>query len=78
MAYACPLNFKQVDSNVLRISSLIVTISVITYFISSNPFILYFLALDFVVMLFFKNDYSPLYTFAQFVKKTFPDFTQVI
>lgn len=71
MSYSCPLNFEQVDSNVSRISSLIVALLVLFYFISSNLFILYFLAFDFVIRLFIKKGCSPVHTVASFLKETF-------
>lgn len=68
MSYSCPLNFEQVDSNVSRISALFVALLVISYLVSSNIFILYFLALDFSIRLFFKKGCSPVHTVALFVK----------
>lgn len=58
MSYTCPLNFVQVDSNASRISSLIVAALVITYLLTKNEYILYFLILDFSVKLFVNKDYS--------------------
>jgi len=71
MSYSCPLNFEQVDSNISRISSFIVASLVITYAVSLNIFILYFLFLDFVNKLFFKKEYSPIAMLALFIKKLF-------
>ncbi len=70
MSYSCPLNFEQVDSNVSRLNSLLVATLVILYFVTSNLFILYFLALDFILRLFIKKACSPLHTIASFIKET--------
>ena len=64
MSYRCPLNFVQVDSNASRISSLIVALLVITYLLTLNEYILYFLVLDFGVKLFVNKEYSLIATFA--------------
>lgn len=70
MSYSCPLNFIQVDSNASRLSSLMVALLVITYLLTSNEFILYFLILDFFLKLFVNKDYSLIFTIALFLRKS--------
>ena len=58
MSYSCPLNFEQVDSNVSRLSSLLVAMLIVIYLLTSIEYILYFLILDFSLKLFVKRKYS--------------------
>jgi len=69
MSNSCPLNFQQVDENVSRISALFVATLVVTYLITLNVFILYFLALDFIMKLFLNRGVSPITLIAEFVKE---------
>ncbi len=71
MSNACPLNFKQVDSNVSRLSALIVASLVIAYLVTLNIFILLFLGLDFVMKLFLNRGISPVSLIAEFLKEFF-------
>jgi len=71
MSNSCPLNFKQVDSNVSRFSALVVATLVITYLVTLNTFILFFLALDFVMKLFINRDISPITLVGEFLKEFF-------
>lgn len=70
MSYSCPLSFVQVESNTSRISSFLVASLIAAYLISFNIFILYFIAADFIIRLFFNKNISPVYMLAQFVKNT--------
>jgi hypothetical protein len=69
MSNACPLNFKQVDANLSRISALFVASFVLTYLYTSNVYILYFLVLDFVMKLFLNKGISPINILAEFLKE---------
>ena len=71
MANACPLNFKQVDSNLSRFSALFVASLVITFLYTSNVYILFFLTLDFVMKLFLNRGVSPINILAEFLKELF-------
>lgn len=71
MSNACPLNFKKVDSNISRFSALIVASSVLTYLFTLNVFILFFLAIDFVLKLFLNPGMSPISIFSEFFKNIF-------
>ena len=71
MSYSCPLSFESIDSNISRISSLLVSSLVITYLLSINIFIIYFLLFDFMVKLFCKKDYSLIFQLSRGVKNLF-------
>ena len=71
MSNACPLNFKQVDSNVSRFSALVVASLVVTYLLTLNVFILFFLALDFIMKLFLNRGISPISLVGEFLKEFF-------
>jgi hypothetical protein len=71
MANACPLNFIKVDSNIARFSSLFVALLVLLYLSTTNVFILYFLAFDFVLKLFINSDISPIHILTRFLKGCF-------
>lgn len=71
MSYSCPLNFENVDSNVSRFSSLLVSSLVIFYLITFNIFILYFLFYDFLAKLFCQKKYSIIYQLSKLLKNLF-------
>lgn len=71
MSYSCPLNFESVDSYVARFIALNVSILLIAYMLTFNIFILYFLFFDFMMRLFCKKDYSPLFHISRVLKKVF-------
>lgn len=69
MNSSCPLNFKPIDSHLSRITSLLVVFLVLLYLWFNNIFILFFLAVDFMVKLFFINRVSLLTYGAKIIKK---------
>lgn len=64
MNYSCPMSFKQIDSNVSRITSFLVSSLVILYLFTAQVIILYILAFDFIMRLYIKKENSPLYLMA--------------
>ncbi len=70
MSYACPMSFIRVDNNVSRVNALFVSSLVIGYLLSSNIFILFFLAMDFSIKLFIDKKYAPIFILSKFVKET--------
>ncbi|OIP53107.1 MAG: hypothetical protein AUK54_09795 [Helicobacteraceae bacterium CG2_30_36_10] len=68
MSYTCPVNFIRVDNNISRINALFVSSLAIAYLLSSNIFILLFLAIDFSIKLFIDKKYAPLFILSKFVK----------
>ena len=71
MSNSCPLNFERVDSNVARLSSLVVASLVILYLFTSNIYILIFLLLDFTIKLFINKELSPISMLSGFIKHMF-------
>ena len=71
MSTACPLNFKQVDSNISRFSALLVALLVLIYLVTHNVFILLFLAFDFALKLFVTKKASLITHFSGFLKESF-------
>ncbi|MDD2789116.1 MAG: DUF4395 domain-containing protein [Sulfurimonas sp.] len=71
MNYSCPMSFKQIDSNVARLTSFIVASLVITYLFYDAVFILYFIAFDFIMRLFITKDSSLFSMSALFIKDMF-------
>lgn len=71
MSYSCPLNFENVDSNIARFVALMVSILLLTYMITFNIFILYFLFFDFMMRLFCNKKYSPIFQISRLLKKLF-------
>ena len=68
MSYACPISFEKIDSNVSRISSMLVASLVIAYLASSNIYILYYLAFDFYMKLFCQKKFSLISQLSQVTK----------
>lgn len=71
MSYSCPLNFESVDSYIARFIALNVSVLLIAYMVTFNTFILYFLFFDFMMRLFCKKEYSPLFHISRALKKVF-------
>ncbi|WP_373036722.1 DUF4395 domain-containing protein [Sulfurimonas sp.] len=71
MSYSCPLNFQSVDSYIARFIALNVSVLLIAYMVTFNTFILYFLFFDFMMRLFCKKEYSPLFHISRALKKVF-------
>jgi hypothetical protein len=65
------MSFKQIDSNVSRLTSFIVASLVVLYLIYGSIFILYVVAFDFIVRLFITKDSSLFYISALFIKEIF-------
>lgn len=65
------MSFKQIDSNVSRLTSLLVSSLVVAYLYLDEVFIIAFAIVDFIVRLFIKKDSSPLYMIALFLKESF-------
>ena len=71
MNYSCPMSFKQVDSNVSRLTSLLVASLVIAYLLYNDVYILYIVAIDFFMRLFVTKESSVLKMIAVGVKEFF-------
>jgi len=71
MSYSCPMSFKQIDSNVSRLTSFLVASLVVLYLFYDVIFILYVVLFDFIIRLFIKKDSSPLHMIALGIKEIF-------
>lgn len=71
MSSTCPLNFVQVDSNVARFSALLVALLVISFLLSKNVYLLYYLVADFSVKLFLTPKASPIWLLSNLLCKSF-------
>lgn len=71
MSYTCPISFEKIDSNVSRISAMIVATFVVTYLATSNVYILYILFFDFYMKLFCQKKFSIITQFSKAVKIIF-------
>jgi hypothetical protein len=65
------MNFESVDTHISRFVALIVSILLITYMITFNVLILYILFFDFMMRMFCREEYSPLFQVSKFLKKLF-------
>lgn len=61
MNISCPISQNRVDSNLVRVTSVIVMVSSLTYVLTQNEFFILILALDFTARVFRYNKYSPLF-----------------
>ncbi len=71
MAQACPLTFKQVDATVVRIGSFFVMFTVVFFLSTLQVGLLYLLSVDFLIRLYGKKNYSPVYLFSIGIKSLF-------
>lgn len=69
MNYSCPMSFKQIDSNVSRLTSFFVATFVVLYLVYGFSLLLYIVAIDFVMRLFITKDSSLFYMSALFIKE---------
>ncbi len=68
MSNTCPISFEKVDSNVSRFSSLFTSALVITYLVTFNSLILYFLLFEFFMKLFCKKEATVTQKLSKFMK----------
>ena len=71
MSHTCPVSFENVDSNIARFSALLVSLFVVFYLLSLNPYILYFLAYDFYMRLFCQKKFSLVFQVSKILKVVF-------
>lgn len=69
MAQQCPLIFRHVDANLIRINTAFVTIGVIAYLATNLVVITLFLAVDFALRLYGFKHISPIQLLASRVQK---------
>lgn len=71
MSKSCPISLKQIDGTIVRINAFIITILVLSFLISSNVLILYFIFIDFIIRVSKYNTYSLVFNFSKAIKKIF-------
>jgi len=57
---SCPIVFKRVDKNIIRINALIIFSFISCYILTLNPVLLVLILADFIIRVFFGLKYSPI------------------
>lgn len=68
MALACPLNYQQIDATLVRIASFYIIASVIAFLLTSNIYLLYWLAIDTMFRIYGPKGFSMVYQLASMTK----------
>ncbi|MEA3372466.1 MAG: DUF4395 domain-containing protein [Campylobacterota bacterium] len=68
MAAACPLNYKQLDSTLVRIGSFYVIVMLTAFLITSNVAVLYLLGIDALFRVYGQKQFSFIYQLASGTK----------
>jgi len=68
MAPACPIAFRQIDGTITRINSLIITLMLAAYLLSSEIFFIYILGVDLIIRLFINKKLSPINQISSLIK----------
>jgi len=69
MAQSCPINFERIDATTIRIVSLIVIIFIALHVSIQSPWVLLFLAFDFLIRLYSDKDRSIIFRIATWIQK---------
>ncbi|MGB5964210.1 MAG: DUF4395 domain-containing protein [Sulfurimonadaceae bacterium] len=69
MAQSCPLAFRQIDGTIARLNALSVFLLLSLSVVVSNPLILLFLGLDFMIRLYGNKSFSPIFQVSKALKK---------
>ena len=69
MSQECPLQFRQVDANISKMSAVAVSIGVIAYLITMQKVILAFIIIDFILRLSKYKRISPIFRGSCIVKR---------
>jgi hypothetical protein len=77
MAQTCPLIFRQIDETLVRISAFLVSVFVVLFLYTSYLFLLYMIAIDFLIRLYGNKSYSPVHQLSKIIKKAFSLKTQM-
>ncbi len=57
---SCPIEYKTVDKNIIRVNAMIVFSFLVLFVVSSNPAYLVIIGIDFIIRVFFGLKYSPI------------------
>lgn len=71
MAQSCPLAFRQIDGTIARLNALSVFLLLSLFVFVSNPLVLLFLGLDFMIRLYGNKSLSPIFQLSKALKKLF-------
>ncbi|MDA3947532.1 MAG: DUF4395 domain-containing protein [Helicobacteraceae bacterium] len=71
MAQSCPLAFRQIDGTIARLNALSVFLLLLLSVFTTNPFILLFLGLDFMIRLYGNKRFSPIYQISIALQRIF-------
>ena len=71
MAQSCPLAFRQIDGTIARLNALSVFLLLSLFVFTTNPLILLFLGLDFMIRLYGNKKLSPIFQVSKGLKKLF-------
>ncbi len=71
MAQSCPLAFRQIDGTIARLNALSVFLLLSLFVFVTNPLILLFLGLDFIIRLYGNKNLSPIFQISKGIKKLF-------
>lgn len=71
MAQSCPLAFRQIDGTIARLNALSVFLLLSLFVFNTNPLILLFLGLDFMIRLYGNKKLSPIFQVSKGLKKLF-------
>jgi hypothetical protein len=71
MAQSCPLVFRQIDGTIARLNALSVFLLLLLFVFVTNPLILLFLGLDFIIRLYGNKNLSPVFQISKGMKKLF-------
>jgi hypothetical protein len=69
MAQVCPLIFRQIDGTVARLNTVTVSVVLIIFLMTADPLWLLFLAIDFMIRLYGRKSFSPVYQVSSVLKK---------
>ena len=71
MAQSCPLAFRKIDGTIARLNALSVFLLLALFVFTTNPLILLFLGLDFMIRLYGNKKLSPIFQVSKGLKRLF-------
>ncbi len=69
MAQSCPLAFRLIDGTITRLNALSIVLLLALFVYVSDPLILFFLGLDYMVRLYGNKSFSPIYQLSSALQK---------
>jgi hypothetical protein len=71
MAQVCPLLFRQIDGTIARLNTISVSAVLVLFLLTAEPLLMLFLAVDFMIRLYGRKPFSPVYQVSSALKKFF-------